>query len=299
MTPNMLNAILEVFKKQRARVVSAALQLLNEPLLNPHISQLIAVCHRHRVPVVLSSNLTRPALLGEVLAEEPENFIISVSGFEQSTYERSHKGGVVADVRANMLKVAQWRQPGTFVRVSWHRYDYNAGEESAMREFTRRCGFKFTPFEVSVLSLERALARFEDGQVDPAERHLLTPLEEAQQLCLARRHWPCMTLDRMLTVHSDGMLQPCCPKNYQTDMKESIFTTDLEDYNWRRRTNPECLKCQALGGHVYAMMSYREPLHSPMRWAGHVWRRSGLGGWFPGVSRLAAQWSYPRPRQRK
>lgn len=328
MQPELLDRAIQRIYDQDCTVISATFHFYNDPCMHPRMAELIQVAQKYGIPGLISSNLTskRGALwpnAERIIATGIENFIISVSGWTQPIYERSHQYGDIEELKSNMQRLAQIKHKRTFVRVSWHDYEYNRHEQAKMREYAQSLGFTFTPYNTGLLPLEEVLKKFHwlDSQVavfngtymsksdpprwhvyepHPGERDLITKLPEAYQLCMERRDYTCINQGRMITLHSDGTLQPCCVKNVDEGRHADIFTVDLEQWNHDRKSDPACIKCQSVGGHVYAMQRYRRPKtwrYAVYHWVEDLWRKWNLGGLFRWGPKLFSKRSYIRPRK--
>jgi MoaA/NifB/PqqE/SkfB family radical SAM enzyme len=279
MTAEMLERILDKCIKE-ARILVVRLYYYDEPFLIRDMPKMVALCHKYNLPVTISSNLNvfdkyGPAILQEAL----ETLMISVSGFTQPVYERSHKGGDIERVKANMAKVAQLRSPKTHVQVSWHHYRYNEHEMPLMRDYARKLGFAFVSYATSLLPLERAMRVWETGMDDPLGEDLLIPVGAAREACYARRHWECDGQNRVLTVNGDGLITNCNNRINRGNLRGSLFDTTVPALLKARKTDADCIGCKAIGGHIYAMQAYTRPEWSPMRLAGVFCRRLGIEGY--------------------
>ena len=79
----------------------------NEPVLHPQIADRTKAVETRGVPCNLSSNLNKVKNLDALMATNPSGFRISMSGFRQEIYERTHRGGDVETVKQNMVEFAQ------------------------------------------------------------------------------------------------------------------------------------------------------------------------------------------------
>lgn len=313
MTPEMLDRILYRIESQ-GRVISATLHYYNEPTLNPHIADLVRVCHGHGIHCLMSTNGSSWVKLLPVLEQGLTNLIFSVSGWTNEVHQRSHKGIDIEVVKETMRNTSDFIKANgdfqdhrIFVRVSWHDYFYNRHERDSMALFATMMGFKFTSYNTGLLPLERAQARMLQAIADPSspedigERDLRTKLAVAAVLCEQRKHWQCINQQRMLTVDGEGYLHSCCVKAHDANRWGSIFETDLELFTFHRANHDlDCRTCKAHGHHVYAMQQYRLPIGwrtEAWKRAENIWRKLNLGGLFPGISAKISQWTYDRPNR--
>lgn len=288
---------------EEARVLSVCLYYFNEPFLHPQIKELVECVHSYGKNVLLSSNLSlKPVFMErvlDVLALEPFNLIVSVSGWTQAVYERSHKGGDIELVKENMRTIKRHRLPGTSIRVSWHRYNYNQHEEALMEEFVRELGegFFFTPYGTGLLPLEKVERRWEGTERwSDAEADIMVPLEHAKALSQCRKHWDCHLQTQTLTVNGDGLVYNCGTRNNRENLRPSFMESSVDDILKARRTDPMCVSCKAKGLHIYGQQKYTVPLHSPSNWLIERYKRTGLQGLFPALTRWGIRTFYDRPQ---
>lgn len=279
-----------------ARVISVQLYHYNEPMLIPHIAGLVRLCHEFKLPVFLSTNLVVFTRLPEVMAETPEILLVSVSGWTQAVYERSHKDGDIEAVKANMTELGRLRRPGTHLQLSWHRYRYNEHELPLMQEYAERLGFNFVPYATSLLPHDRAMKEWRTGVADPAGEDLLLPALTVKQACFDRRNWDCLEQDQIVTVNGDGDYLNCCHRSDVANLRGSFFNSTVPALLASRKTDAACRACKAVGGHVYAMQAYTRGQWSPLRLAETVYRRLNLQGRFPRFTDWATRTFYTTSR---
>ncbi|HYG66943.1 MAG TPA: radical SAM protein, partial [Anaeromyxobacteraceae bacterium] len=103
--PGRLERILDKLEAEAPSGARPRVHLFNwgEPLLHPELPELVRRVRRRGLSCRLSSNLVRPRDLDAVVAAAPDWFRVSVSGFTQPVYGRTHRGGDVERVKANLL----------------------------------------------------------------------------------------------------------------------------------------------------------------------------------------------------
>lgn len=287
-----------------ARVLSVCLYYFNEPFLLPHLPQLVELVHKYKKDVLLSSNLSFKSefilkRLTDVLALEPFNLIVSLSGWTQEVYERSHKGGDVEQVRKNMLLIKQHRKPGTSIRVSWHRYKYNQHEEARMERFVREeCGegFYWTPYGIGLLPLEKVEGRWRGDAPTDAESDIMVPLDKAKLLCAERKNWDCHLQSQTLVINSRGEIYNCGTRNNEENLRGDFFSTSVLAIFEARKTDFTCILCKAQGLHIYGQQAYTIPLKSVSRWMIEKYKRTGLQGLVPALTTAGVRAFYHRPQ---
>jgi hypothetical protein len=296
MSMDMLRRILDKCSAE-ARIIGVQLYHYNEPFLVPHMAAMVRECHDRGFPVFLSSNLVRFHKYGPaIMAEAPEILLISVSGFTQEVYERSHKGGDALKVMFNMAEVARLRKPGTHVQVSWHKYRYNAHEEAQMQKFALSLGFAWVPYGTGLIPHTRAIKVWETGIDDPNGEDCLVPVKEAGKLCFERRHWDCLLQTQIVPINGEGMLLNCSNLQDAANLRGSLFDTTIPAFLKARMKDSFCLKCKSVGGHVYALQAYTRKNWSPVRLAETAYRKMGLAGRFPAFTQWATRSLYKTSR---
>lgn len=300
MSVDMLTRILDKSVNE-ARVLSVQLYHYNEPTLIPHMHRMIEECHKRGLPVFLSTNLVVWRNIPDIIASGPETFLISVSGFTQSVYERSHRDGDIELVKANMRKVAALKHPRTTVQVSWHRYNYNDHEMPLMEALAKELGFNFVPYGTSLIPHDRAMKVWATGIDDPAGEDVLVPVKKTQALCAARKHWGCIIQQQIVAVNGKGNILLCSNLGNAFNELGSFFNKTVEQHLADRYESKYCSKCKSVGGHVYAAQAYTRSLLSPLVWAEQLYRKLGLQGRFPRLTAWAttALYENSRPQEKK
>lgn len=298
MTLEMMERIVDKCLAE-ARVLGVQLYHYNEPTLHPQMADMVAACHRRGLPVFLSTNLVVWKNVPAILAQAPEMFLVSVSGFTQSVYERSHKNGDIERVKQHMAQCAQLRRPGTTLQLSWHRYAYNEHELPLMRAYAESLGFNFVPYGTSLIPHDRALRQWETGVPDPNGADVLVPVADARQLCYDRRGWDCILQDQIIAVNGQGQVLLCSNLMDAANLRGNLFETTVPELLRARRTDAFCTSCKAVGGHIYAMQYYTRGRWSPLVWAEMLYRRMKLQGRWPKLTAWATKSLYRISRPQK
>ena len=132
----------------------------SEPFLYPWLPEIIAGANRRGLIFELSSNLNYVQRLEETMAAKPLFLLVGFSGWTQETYSRSHCGGDIEKVKANMIQVAGLRSKHPIrVIANYHLYNDNRGEEMEQaRIFCTNLGFEWQPSPARAISIENSLA---------------------------------------------------------------------------------------------------------------------------------------------
>ncbi len=169
MSTELFTAIIEkIAHETPSKNTSVGLYDWGEPILHPETPNFIRLIHAKGMRALISSNLNQIKNLDAVVAASPDVFTISVSGFTQEIYGRTHTGGDVEKVKANMrvLRSLMDEHGHNFdVVVSYHQYKGNGGaEEAGMRELCKKLGFNFIPTEAYLYPLEKRIAFIKEAE---------------------------------------------------------------------------------------------------------------------------------------
>ncbi|MCP5060109.1 MAG: radical SAM protein [bacterium] len=235
-----------------------------EPLLHPRLASLIRVLREREIKVNISSNLNIAKRLDEILASDPTQFRVSLSGIKPDTYARYHRGGELATVLGNLQELADIRErtgAATRVHLLFHRYRDNLDEEPEVAKLAAELGFDFIGVWAFMMPLEKVLALRDPGlhpelltEEDRAlvDRLALDP-SDALSATAPYRSRPCDLLEHQITLDWQGNVQLCCglfdPERFGVG---SYLEFPIEEIQRRKYEDPYCSRCTELGGHVYA-----------------------------------------------
>lgn len=259
----------EILKKASNECEIEYIGLVNwaEPLIHPRVSELIEIAQSH-APCTVSSNLNFEKINFEsILKSEPTLFRISLSGFNQSVYSRTHRGGNIELVKKNMRRLsdaAARLETSTEIEVFYHRYLGNADDELLTKNFCDELGFSFRPVWAYLMPIEKVLEYVDDpGRVSPQDRELvsmlaLPPGEEVIKASQAVKSKGCSLLDDQITITSQGVVQLCC--GVFDEEKYSIcgyLENPLQEVQEMKRGMSICQECMSHGIHNLAL--YKSP----------------------------------------
>lgn len=256
----------------------------SEPFLHPHLPEVIKAIKARGFRCEIATNLNHMARLDEVLAAKPDILTVSVSGFTQDVYQRSHRGGHIETVKKNIKELAEANVRGghgIFLGVSYHMYEYNLGEELAqMKAFTESLGLLFMLSWGRVITIEntvqalRELERQRGVEVKPytvkdgVDLNAMFPpakpefIESMKQL---RFHpskaqkfyerWPvapvCLIADVFTEIRWDGRVQLCAWTDDQRLTLGNYLDMTQEQISAARRGHPLCEECLRLRLNYY------------------------------------------------
>lgn len=276
MSLELLEKILDKIKMENpeARVLPYG---NSEPFLHPELPECISAIKRHGFKCEIATNLNVVNRLDEVLAANPDYLIISVSGFTQEVYGKTHRGGNIETVKNNMRLLAEARlkcEHKVHVIVNYHKYIDNLGSElDQMKSFAEQCGFGFLDSPARSISMEntiqylRLIQKTQTGHVPPIrigkdgkdwnsllppvtkyfveniERLLLSPKEASQSYSIIPIPEVCPVGDVFTFIRHDGLVSLCaCLSDRRLTIGNYLEMTQ-DQMSETRRGHPICREC--------------------------------------------------------
>lgn len=140
-----------------------------EPLLHPNMPEMVKTIKEHGLTCEIATNLHSIKRLKDLLDAEPDIITISVSGFYQDTYQKSHVNGDIERVKNNMTELKLLLADAKhkpFISVNYHMYKDNIGDDfDKMQEFSNNLGFEFNPSWARSINLEMTLKYLREKQL--------------------------------------------------------------------------------------------------------------------------------------
>ncbi|MDX9689611.1 MAG: radical SAM/SPASM domain-containing protein [Proteobacteria bacterium] len=235
-----------------------------EPFLHPHLDELVRLVKNKTGYVGLSSNLNirKTDVLERTLLAQPSGIKISVSGFTQEIYGRSHVGGDIDLVKANMRRISDFMRANglteTKIWVGYHVYNDNGGVEYLrMRDFCEELGFAMDPYLAFLSPLEWSV-EIAEGRADVAEKlaDVVTRLPlgptDVMQMMKARLPYDraCSWQKDMIALDADGNVDLCC-RTFEQHLDANFLETSLEEIKDKQNRHFFCNRCRAVRGHQF------------------------------------------------
>ncbi len=262
---DVFSAIIKKAKTEKIR--SVYLYNWTEPLINPKIGEFISIVEKNGMECKISSNLNISKNIEEVIKSNPSFFRISLSGFNQETYQIGHKGGDIEIVKKNMILLSQLKskyQSKTYIEVYYHRYLDNIDDEAHMRKFSEQLGFSFSTGMSYMMPLEKLLAvvNSDESKISEEDKKImarlaLPPLPEVIKLTEMYKDNSCTLKDDQIVLDAEGDVTICCGV---FDQKKHIIgnylNIPIKAIQQKKNTEPQCTSicnaCMSKGLHVYA-----------------------------------------------
>jgi hypothetical protein len=261
MDPELFTAIITKIRKEQLALgrQRVRLDLYNwgEPLLHPNLPQFIETAMQAGFTVGVSTNLNYGKRLDALAAAAPAFIRISVSGFFQETYGRTHRGGNIETVKANMVRLRHALDAHhslTPVEVGYIAYRHNVGRDLAL--MAALCGqldFKFSKDCAALMPLERLLEAIETGHVPPEIADIL-PLDPQRVARLSKpfadAHTDCNLRKSFININSDGSVPLCCALwDRAYDVAGNYLVVSESDIQKARYDSTMCRRCMSRLGY--------------------------------------------------
>jgi len=256
-------------------VTTIALYDWGEPTIHPELPEMIRIVHEHGMRASISSNLNVEKNLEPMIAADPHELKVSLSGYYEESYSRTHRTGKIEKVVENMRLLRRHidlHGARTEVEIGFHVYRHNLLEDlPAMRALARELGFGIEPVVALLFPLEKQIGRAQSEHGEPVDGDAfeLTPEdEELLDLLLVKpeesgewfrslsrfRRWrmsrDCKTRSKKTSIRVDGSVALCCVTyDPRFTVADSFLDTPHAEIQRRRDSHWLCGPCMANGLH--------------------------------------------------
>lgn len=241
----------------------------SEPMLHPNLPEMVKIIKDHGLSCAIATNFNCSNRMEDMLKAGIDELSISVSGFYQETYQKSHIHGDIEKVKENLHKLRELLNSNKLspvVSVNYHMYKDNVGDDfDKMQELCSSLGFVFSPSwarsintEMSLKYLrEKGLSRYQ-GQTlqwfdeipaltqryyDNIDRIVYLP-EDYLAGKLADIHGDeCPVNHRLINIRWNGKLSLCCGVFDDRFMTYDYLTTSLDTFYEMKNQSPFCREC--------------------------------------------------------
>lgn len=263
MTLDFLKQILEKALKETP-VSSVGLFNWTEPLLHPKLPEIVDIINSYGLHSAISTNLNVLHDADRLVASNPGWLRVSVSGWNQDTYERGHAKGDIEIVKTNLKLLAAARDrhdASTDFEIFFHKYLDNEEDEYLLKRFSENLGFTFTTGWAVLMPVEKMLAVVEPSAVDitlsrsdsEVLGRLALDIEDA--LAIARTHQvkSCNLMDDYVVIGVEGDVFLCCATSGRpSNMLGKYLELSIAEIQHRKSLHPICGVCMKHGIPVLA-----------------------------------------------
>ncbi|MFC2069131.1 SPASM domain-containing protein, partial [Chloroflexota bacterium] len=220
-----------------------------EPFLSKTLNNYVSVVREQNLFCIVSSNLSlKPKnnsnTIQQALAAGADRLFVSVSGYNQSIYEINHVGGNISWVKENLEQIALLKRQNvirTEVVLKFIKFDYNVGEEHALREYAKYLGLDFEMVEGSSHPNHAdtfTKDRLESYYFDRLKDYIPSRTNENNGEI-------CDLIMRDIPIDCQGDVYLCCATpNYPTFKVGSFLEMSYEEILLKRYLHPYCPSCQ-------------------------------------------------------
>ena len=229
-----------------------------EPLLHPKIDEIVSITKQAGYYCGLSSNLNKVKNLESVIKMNPDFFRISLSGFTQKNYEKTHRRGNIEVVKENMQSLRRYinkYNATTEVQVLYHVYKHNADDDLLkMAEYSKNIGFNLQPVWAYFMPVEKGIQLQKDCVSEDDARVIemlaIDPRKTAE-ISAPFIEQDCNLRKNQTVINFDGSVQLCCGTYDRVHAIAPAFIEiphdELQEKKYRA---PICIPCMSGGLHV-------------------------------------------------
>jgi len=227
-----------------------------EPFLHPELPDFIRIIKQEKLTCLISTNLNIRRHIEEVVVAAPDFIRISVSGFYQESYGKTHARGDIEVVKANMKLLSEaLKKHGrnkTMVTVYYHKYLHNLPEKQLMQDYAKSLGFEWMEYWAGYLSVEKLL-QYMDGTIATKEKEFIEnelALPVAQAAGIARLyHNPnqCIYLKNHIILDYKAHINLCCVSYDKSNQIGDFMQLSDAQVKQAKQGHPTCAKCSHHG----------------------------------------------------
>lgn len=225
-----------------------------EPLLHPELPAMIKLLNSHGLSSFLSTNLNIRKGLEATIAEGPGTIKVSLSGFSDETYSRTHTRGKLSLVKENLFRMRELidaHAVSTRVWVGQHVYRHNRQEVQAVADLCRELRFDHRPIAAFYQPLEKLLDIAEGRMVDEPVFGLMLehPAEYIPRIAASRdKRYDCELRANQTVINHDGQVALCCSVYEPHNMLGLDFlAASRDEIRARKYEHPTCDRCYRAG----------------------------------------------------
>lgn len=230
-----------------------ALYSWGEPLIHPHIGELVSLAKAKGFKVNISTNLNYARNLESIISAGVDEIVVSLSGFTNTAYQVTHLGGDIETVKTNLHHLSQLiaNSPNKpKVWINYHLYRHNLRDEILrMTALSRELGFGMFYNIAFYMPVEKMVAIANHDRSAMPESALaelfLVPIEEQLAISAAKTtSVGCDLRDNRLDIDIDGSVKLCCSVfDKRWNPSSSYLEEPLKNIQKKRYASPLCQSC--------------------------------------------------------
>jgi glycosyltransferase involved in cell wall biosynthesis/pyruvate-formate lyase-activating enzyme len=277
----LFTKVIDKIKREPVEVDFVSLYNWGEPLLHPRVADMIRYVNAAGYRCTISTNLNNQTHLEEVIRANPYQLRVSLSGFSQEFYSRTHTNGSIEKVKTGLVELRRLLdlyRSKMHVEVCYHKYkDNTTGELAEMRALSERLGFAFAPTWAFFGPVEKVLRLCDSDEaaegyptgesfaITGEDQKLLNLLaispQELIDICKPINDQPCILRDTQTAVNFDGSVTLCCgvwDDRYR--IAEDFCAISHEELQRRKHAAPLCRICRKNALHMVGVYSMAEKI---------------------------------------
>lgn len=225
-----------------------------EPGLHKQLSEIVRMTKEKGYGVGISTNLNAFLDMAKVVRESPSYIRISLSGYFNENYQKTHRHGDINLVKANMhllrQKIDQFKSD-VIVQVGFHIYRNNFQEDFwKMKTLCEDLDFIFAPTLAALMPVEKAVKAVNGEPLDDDREileKLVVPMETRVKLLSSHRkkYRDCQYRQGRTTINFDGSVPLCCATFEENQIiAKNFLEHSRAEIQERKYAHSFCKTCQ-------------------------------------------------------
>jgi len=241
-------------------VNSVSLYNWGEPFLHPQLADLIGILREHKIFCSLSTNFNIRRDFEDVIRACPDMLKVSVSGYYQDSYGKTHTAGNINLVKSNLYKLRYLMDiyaPGLMVEIIYHKYKHNVKEDyDRMQQLCEELNFQFASVYAYLSPVEKVIDYVEGKLLDHDKKFtdmLSVNIGDALKISQSKKSSCCPLLNNQIVINWDTSVSLCCASfdPDKTIVHNNFLSTTTEEIKKAKIKNALCNKCMKYGVHQY------------------------------------------------
>lgn len=256
MSLEMYRSILEKIEREHPNEkIFIDLYNWGEPGLHKQLSDIVRMTKEKGYGVGISTNLNAFLDMAKVVRESPSYIRISLSGYFNENYQKTHRHGDINLVKSNMHLLRQkidLYKSDVIVQVGFHIYRTNFQEDFwKMKTLCEDLEFIFAPTLAALMPVEKAVKVVEGAPLDEDREileKLVVPMDTRVKLLSNQRknYRDCQYRQVRTTINFDGSVPICCATFEDSQIiAKNFLDHSRAEIQAKKYTHSFCKKCQA------------------------------------------------------
>ena len=245
----------KIEKEHKNQKVCLHLYNWGEPSLHKDLGKIIQISKAKGFEVGISSNLNKFPDMMNVIAAKPSWIRVSLSGYSNPVYQKTHRNGDINLVKANLHMLRYYIdkiKSDTIIQVGFHVYKSNFPDDFLkMKNMCDELEFIFEPTLASFAPLEKAID-IVDGHSTAEDKEVLENLvisiEDRVKILKMKRssHTDCWFRKSFITINWDSSVSLCCA-TYDKDkiIADNFMETSFGQLQAKKYAHPFCNECMS------------------------------------------------------